>query len=278
MKKLLKTIWIGIYPALLYSACQVAVLFIFYFEARFFSELLRMDVFDIQDLVQQHALILTVAAGCLAMPFLFLFVHLDNRKYGSYVKPQAPVLDYVMAALGGVGLAVVLNVLISLTGIAQSDPGLQSTNDAIQSTPKILALLSVGGIVPLVEELVFRLLLYRRVRIFYGMLPAMVASSVIFGIYHGNITQGIYATLLGLFLSYVFEKTRKSFIPVLVHMSANIVVTLLSWVTEPMSGDITEVNFQNVLFGAGVLLFLITCLVFTVISVMYFIRKRAVEE
>jgi len=62
-------------------------------------------------------------------------------------------------------------------------------------------------IVPTAEELLFRKLLTERI-VKYGELPAVLASGLFFGLFHGKLNQFSYAFLLGLFLGFKFE-TKK---------------------------------------------------------------------
>lgn len=50
----------------------------------------------------------------------------------------------------------------------------------------------------------------------------------VFGIYHGNVPQGIYAFLLGLLMVYLREQYQTLLAPVLFHMSANVYSVLAS--------------------------------------------------
>ncbi len=73
---------------------------------------------------------------------------------------------------------------------------------------------------PVVEELLFRKLLIDRVRA-YGELTAVLLSGIMFGLFHGNITQGAYATLIGFVLAFVYVKTGDIRITIGYHMVIN---------------------------------------------------------
>ena len=67
-----------------------------------------------------------------------------------------------------------------------------------------LILISVAG--PIFEEIFFRKFLIDRT-IKYGARVSIILSAVIFGFFHGNISQFFYAFLLGGFFAYVYIKT-----------------------------------------------------------------------
>ena len=66
-------------------------------------------------------------------------------------------------------------------------------------------ILSMGIIAPLAEEIVFRWLIYLRLRDYMRMGAAAVISGLIFGIYHGNLVQAVYASLLGIVFAYILD-------------------------------------------------------------------------
>ena len=57
-------------------------------------------------------------------------------------------------------------------------------------------------IAPILEELIFRKLMLDRIRN-YGEKTAIVFSALCFGLFHENLTQFLYAFIIGLFLGYV---------------------------------------------------------------------------
>lgn len=77
-------------------------------------------------------------------------------------------------------------------------------------------------IAPPLEELIFRKLLMDRL-LRYGERTAVLASALLFGLYHGNFSQFFYAALIGGFLAYLYAKTGRLRLTVLLHMGINLV-------------------------------------------------------
>lgn len=99
-----------------------------------------------------------------------------------------------------------------------------------------MLVLWLGIIGPIAEEYVFRGLIYLRLRDYMKRNWAIVISSAIFGIYHMNVVQAIYAWLLGMCFAYLLEMTGDMRSCVLLHVGANIwslfSVTLVQWMLE----------------------------------------------
>ena len=77
------------------------------------------------------------------------------------------------------------------------------------------------------EELIFRGVMFNRLKIRIGILPAMIISSFIFAIGHdfGGITS---AFLFGICMCLLYLKTDNILIPMSVHFLNNVVATLLN--------------------------------------------------
>ena len=73
---------------------------------------------------------------------------------------------------------------------------------------------------PILEELIFRKFMLDRTRA-YGEKTAIIFSAVCFGLFHGNLTQFLYAGCVGLFLGYVYCKTGKVLYTMIMHMLLN---------------------------------------------------------
>ena len=73
---------------------------------------------------------------------------------------------------------------------------------------------------PVVEELLFRKLLCDRLRI-YGEGITVAVTGLLFGLFHGNLTQFVYAAMLGCLLAYVYLKTGRVTITIAYHVIIN---------------------------------------------------------
>lgn len=77
---------------------------------------------------------------------------------------------------------------------------------------------------PVVEEGIFRALIFGGLRRIVHFLPAAVVSSLAFGIYHGNWIQGSYAFLTGMILAWGYEDSgyHKFAMAAVMHGAANL--------------------------------------------------------
>lgn len=137
----------------------------------------------------------------------------------------------LVAAVMCIGLAymsnLIGNILTMIIGAAKGSP---VTNEMLELTSKLNPLLILAYMViaaPILEELFFRKMLVERT-VQYGEWVAVLTSGLMFGLFHGNLNQFIYATTIGMFLAYLYVKTGDIRITISLHMLFNFIGGFLS--------------------------------------------------
>lgn len=125
---------------------------------------------------------------------------------------------------GAVCAAAAIGWNFFLTGVL----GLATDSEEIYGYNQNPALLILSTCVlgPIVEEVVFRGMVYRRARLYAGVWPAILISAALFGVYHLNLAQGIYAAGFGIVLAYYYECTGRLEACIAVHAAANLAALL----------------------------------------------------
>ncbi len=158
------------------------------------------------------------------IPTLFLVIRKLPKRQKPLEKPKMSFPHLLMmipiaelAMISGSYIGSFINAIYStILGIENYDP----VSDLIYSTPMPLLFLLTVVLAPLMEELIFRKLLLDRLSV-YGSKFAILVTAVAFGLFHGNIDQFFYATLVGIVLGYVALKSGNWLYSVLVHMVMN---------------------------------------------------------
>lgn len=91
-----------------------------------------------------------------------------------------------------------------------------------------LFVIQVGLFAPFVEELFFRGLMYNALKKQINIPVAVVVSSVVFALLHGELMHIIPIACLGFLLAYVYEKTNSLFAAVFVHSIHNLATTFFA--------------------------------------------------
>ena len=94
----------------------------------------------------------------------------------------------------------------------------------------VITLLYTIGIGPIMEELIFRgAVLDRLCLAAYPFWMANLIQAVLFGVFHTNLVQGIYAFLWGSLLGLVYQATGSILASILAHIVFNSTNYLLGW-------------------------------------------------
>jgi hypothetical protein len=104
------------------------------------------------------------------------------------------------------------------------------TQEQLLAGAFVLQLVGLGVLVPLSEELIFRGLIYQRMKRLLPWWASAVLASAIFALYHGNPIQIIFAFPMALALIWTLEHGHSLRYPVLFHMGANLTAVLLNLV------------------------------------------------
>lgn len=155
----------------------------------------------------------------------------------------------------GFGSCLLVNNLIELSQLARWFPAVRQVKETLYAPSVPMQLLSMGVVIPVAEELVFRGMGYRRLRESCGVWESMVISALLFAISHGNLVQGIYAGLLGLMMAWTYERCGTLWASILFHMAANIGSVLLTMVFSRFEVIGTDGSFIMITMISAVLVF-----------------------
>lgn len=146
---------------------------------------------------------------------------------------------YFPYLLLGISLAVIYNMLLFRLGIVF---------EPVENINIMLVIISSGIIGPIFEEILFRYFLLNNLNKFNSPIISIVLSGIIFGLFHNNLITAIYATILGIINAYLYVRKNNLLIPILVHISANIMTQLL-------------IGYNLLIFILGCVLFLLSILI-----------------
>lgn len=136
---------------------------------------------------------------------------------------KQPVWQYVIIVLATVLFSYGMNYLFTITGFTSQSAVYQVTVQNQYDVAFAVGLLLYGVISPFVEELVFRGFLYGRMRVYMPKIGAVLVSALLFGIYHGNMVQGVYGFLMGILFTLVYDRYKNFYLSVIMHVIVNLV-------------------------------------------------------
>lgn len=137
-------------------------------------------------------------------------------------------------------LGLVVNAQIGkLTGKGIMNP----ITEVFGTMNPIVQTLIVVILAPIIEELVFRKLIVDRVYK-YGEVLAALTSGLMFGLFHGNFQQFIYAFGVGVFFAFIYIRTGK----IVYTMVCHVVMNAFGSLPTLLMGDLDIAKIQNYIF------------------------------
>ena len=111
-----------------------------------------------------------------------------------------------------------------------------------------ISFILVVFIAPISEEFIFRAVILTKAKKIMSFTAANILQSILFGIMHGNIVQGVYAFVLGLLIGFVYEKRQSIIVPIILHMIFNLSSVMISTIPDSF--------FERYQYAGIILLFL----------------------
>lgn len=166
----------------------------------------------------------------------------------------------VCVSLGSAAaLGIAVNNLIAMTPLIELSGGFTAANEQFFGGQLVYELFGSCLLIPVAEELLYRGVVYKRLRLFCGVIPALVLSALLFGIVHANLVQFLYAGILGVLLAFLLEKTNVLYAPVVGHMAANVAAVVrqeTGWLAFSYERTPGGIGFTALMLGiAAVIIF-----------------------
>lgn len=168
---------------------------------------------------------------------------------------KAKTAEYVLLVVFAAVFALGVNMLMVLAGLTQISESYREVAGRQYSVAFGAGLLIYGLVSPLAEEIVFRGLIYNRMRRYFGKMLSVIVCGIMFGAYHGNLVQGIYGCILGIAITYSYEWFGSFFAPVLFHAVANIAVFIAGYSQAVKENIVTPLNCCILAALAGLALY-----------------------
>lgn len=258
---LIYKVWRIVYPMLLHFAVVniTAVLVLAgYLVIRILTGGAPYDAFET---IQSEMLILTGLGDAILIPIAWMFYREDEKKRLSkgfreriLVHNTFEISEIVSVAIMVIGISCLMNLLIALIPIDDVEYQ-EIAEEMFKNNGIVIQLVVIGILAPVSEELIFRGLIFRRSRDYVGFMWAAVCSGLFFGIYHGNLTQGIFAFFMGMLFAAIYEHFGTLWASIVAHMANNIFATLENNLLDKIDvPDIAYFIFVIVIGAAGIAL------------------------
>lgn len=131
----------------------------------------------------------------------------------------------------GISMQVFWSML--LTAVEAWQPGwfeayneLMENLDILGSLPALVYVVTAG---PVAEELIFRGAILGNAKKYMPFLAANILQAALFGIYHMNMVQAVYAFCIGIVFGYIRTACKSIFASMALHISFNLTSVIIAW-------------------------------------------------
>ncbi len=232
-------VWAFLYPFLLFYimgelARQVVgytVLFISQSNDALFNYIFVLEASDEEKLAFSGNGSAIVQILALIVVFIILYFMADGRKCLTAAKKkygQSPQQKPFVWAATALLLALGINMFFIGTGLLEVSSGYQESAANLYAVGIPLGIILYGFFSSTVEEFLFRGIILVQMDRYMKPDMALLFTSLLFGVYHGNIIQGIYAFAIGAVLGMAYRDRGNFLLIAAIHGVINIIVFLMS--------------------------------------------------
>ena len=180
---------------------------------------------------RMHGVLVSLATMIILTPVLYYIYRKDKLKQEEFYSDgkRVRVRTYLITAVLSFSLALGLNLLIAVIKLQELFPEYSQAAEQMFRESGIIVLLATLIAAPIMEELIFRGLCYGRIRQFAGKGMTILLTGLLFGLYHMNLVQFIYASVMGMFFALIYERYRDIRLTIAAHFAANLCAVVLSF-------------------------------------------------
>ncbi|ELC8442519.1 CPBP family intramembrane metalloprotease [Clostridium perfringens] len=215
---------------LIYIGVQFLAVFVALPFMLVFSLLLKQNLFD-ESSSSLHYLILDCAVQIVS---IYFFAKIYREKDFNITKIDNHMSlktlgKYALISLGASGISVLWIFLVEF--LSNYSPFIKNSLESfiertsIFNGEPILAFISVVILAPIVEELIFRGVVFNEVAKYKGGALPIIVSALLFGLAHREPVQIVYTFIGGLIFGFVYSKTHSLPIVMFLHMLNNLLTT-----------------------------------------------------
>ncbi len=184
----------------------------------------------------------------LVIVFSIWYFKTKPGRYFAQLQDSFAIRNVLILIVSAVALQIAVSMLLNL--ILPFFPNTMNKYMDLMNTlvggNLVISILTTVILAPLAEEFIFRGLVLQKLQKAFPFIIANIIQALLFGIYHMNLVQGIYAFLLGLVFGFVAYRLKSIWASVLLHALVNGASFLLDYL---LPESILELPFAMILLS-----------------------------
>lgn len=179
----------------------------------------------------------------------FLIFQKNYQKFKNNYMNKINISGIIILVLFGVSISIIYNLIVYYLNLSYNFTTLYD----VSSTNLLIQIICSGILGPILEEYLFRGIVYNNLKTFNKTKTSIIITTIIFSIVHTNIINSIYAFLIGFIFIYAYEKYKNINACIIIHMAANTSIIFMLYII-----------IKNILW-LNIIIFIISLLAFIIL-------------
>lgn len=185
----------------------------------------QIDVMALTEQLSAHVMdnlmLITLISNAVTLLVYWIRFAVRKKKFAKEVELKpVEVKRLLPVVIGAMGFNVIVTVVINFFPWPEGWMDAYMTNSA-SIDGSLISWISAVIMAPVVEEILFRGLIYTRLKKGMPTIVAAILASLVFGLVHGTIIWVIYAFVLGMVMTWVFERYQSLAANIIFHLAFN---------------------------------------------------------
>lgn len=130
--------------------------------------------------------------------------------------------NIIIITISAAAFTTLATIIVDITKVYQYFPDtMEAMGNLIFGDNFILSLLTIGILIPIFEEILFRGLIFNELRRTIDLRLAIIIQALIFGIAHMNLLQGTVTFFIGIIMGLVYVWGKSLWAPIIIHAVNN---------------------------------------------------------
>lgn len=172
-----------------------------------------------------NAALTTTIAAVITLPIMLYFYQRDKKAGGTKGERISWWIYPLMGATGAVSNQLITFLMNFLKVTERFSNEVQ---EELFLGGLWIQLLGLGILVPILEEVLFRGLVYGRLRKYLTKGSAIFIGALLFALYHGNVVQAIFAFPMSILIIWSYERWKSLAVPIFFHVGSNLIAIILT--------------------------------------------------
>jgi hypothetical protein len=228
-----RRIWRVVYPVLIFLGISTLVLstaiVMFVDVDEIIDNAMSYDFYILVDaLIEEsmafsleHVLLLTLISNILCCLIFIPMWRKTVRETPKFSGTNVTSTNVSLTIIISISAYFVVSGIVAVFDLISFFPSYQAVSELVIGGGFLLQFLTIGIAAPIIEELLFRGIVFNRLLFWMPVWVAIIIQAAVFGVIHGNMLQGLYAFVLGVFYGWLYVRFRTIWLPIIGHVAFN---------------------------------------------------------